>query len=58
MAVSSAIAANFFGVTAASGIVVAAILVGTDGFLGGIPRVDIFHYVLAANQLIYMNAVI
>lgn len=55
--VSSILVKNFYGMYTAIAIIVAGTFVGTEGEILSVPRVDIFHYMLAIGNLLYIKAV-
>lgn len=55
-AISSILVNNLYGLYCAIAIIVAAIVIGTEGSVASIPRVDLFHYVLALANIFYSYA--
>lgn len=49
---------NWFGLTAAVLYVVAGAVIGAEGHLFGLPRVDLLHYVLALANLLFLYALV
>ena len=56
MIVSCVLVNNSYGILTAVSIVTAA-AVGADGKILSMPRVDVFHYVLAFSNLFYLHAI-
>lgn len=58
IAISSILAQNHQGLYCAIAIILAATVIGTEGKILGVPKVDIFHYVLAIGNMCYSWALI
>ena len=53
---SSAYVGNLYGCYTAVMLILSGILIGTEGVLLGVPRVDIFHYGLVIANMLYVAA--